>query len=200
METKTNKQSIVTIILSTIFFLIPLTSNANITKSFSTVKEMIEEFHDFSIEKGTFKILKENPLHVQLSPRFLGSPQYPDSADDPEIIETEVKEAIVYGIYQSFIHTPIQEITVTAIPQVFNINTKKTKYLKKYKKTISITRQEALILVQKYLKVSAFSDLKTDKQVGELLIHDQWSDDFFRVYHNHIGEPSLNLFFEELSK
>jgi hypothetical protein len=104
METKTHKQSFVAITLSTLFFLIPLTSNANITRSFPTVKEMIEEFHDFSIEKGTFKVLKENPLHIQLSPRFLGSPQYPDAADEPEIIETEVKEAIVYGIYQSFIH------------------------------------------------------------------------------------------------
>jgi hypothetical protein len=127
VETKTHKQSFVTIILSSIFFLIPITSVANITKSFSTAKEMIEEFHDFSIKKGTFKVLKENPLHIQLSPGLIGSPQYPDSADEPEIIETEVKETIVYGIYQSFIHTPIQEITVTAIPQVFNINTKKTK-------------------------------------------------------------------------
>lgn len=200
MVTKIHKQNFVTIILGTLFFLLPVISIASITRSFSTVKEMIEEFHDFSIKKGTFKVLKENPLHIQLSPSLIGSTQYPDSADEPEIIETEVKETIVYGIYQSFIHTPIQEITVTAVPQVFNINTKKTKYLKKYKKTISITRQEALILIQKHLKVSAFSDIKTDKQVGELLFHDQWTDDFFRVYHNHSGEPGLNLFFEELSK
>jgi hypothetical protein len=200
VETKTHKQSFVTIILSAVLFLIPLTSIANITRSFLTVKEMIEEFHDFSIKKGTFKVLKENPLHIQLSPRLLGSPQYPDSADEPEIIEAEVKEAIVYGVYQSFIHTPIQEITVTAIPQVFNINTKKTKYLKKYKKTLSISKQKALELVHKHLKVSSFSDLKTDKQVGELLVHDQWIDDFLSIYHDHSSGPGLNLFFEELSK
>lgn len=168
---------------------------------FATVKEVIENFHDYTIKEGTFKIIKAQPLHIQLSPTILGSPQFPDSADEPEQIEWEVKHTLVYGIYIAFIHTPIEEITVTSIPMVFNVKTHKHKYLSSYQKTLTINRLKALEKIQKFLPIISFAQLKTDEIVpesGGLVFHDQWTKEFNKVYYNDAGSPGLDIFFNEL--
>lgn len=160
---------------------------------FATVEEMIKEFHDYSTENGTFKILKANPLHIQLAPRVV-------PGDFPQVIEDQVKRALVYGIYRAFIHTQIQEITVTAVPQEIDIKTSKSQYLTGYQRTISKKRQEALALVQKYLRVNSLSELVTNTNAGGVTFADQWTKDFKRLYYNDQGFPGLNRFVGELSK
>ncbi|BAP58214.1 hypothetical protein THII_3917 [Thioploca ingrica] len=171
----------------------PILSVAGNVTTFSSVEAMIEEFNDYSASNGTFQVLASKPLHIQLSPQIV-------QGDLPEIIEEQVKRALVYGIYRVFIHTPINKITVTAIPQEIDFKTKKTRYAPKYKRTISKTRAEALALVKKHLGVSSFSDLVTETKVGNMAVPNQWSKDFNRLYYNDQGEPGLNRFVDDLAK
>ncbi len=167
---------------------------------FATVKEVIEDFNDYKAEDGSFKIIKNRPLHIQLSPTILGSSEYPNGADDSASIEWDVKHTLVYGIYTAFIHTPANEITVTSVPMVFNIKSRKHKYLKSHQKTLTITRQRALEMIQKYLPITSFDELKTDETIPNIegIFHDQWTEEFKRVYYNGSGSPGLDVFFKEL--
>jgi hypothetical protein len=168
---------------------------------FATIKEVIDNFNDYRIKEGTFKIIKNQPLHIQLSPTILGSQEYPDGSDDPAQIEEESKHTLVYGIYTAFIHTPVNQITVTSIPMVFNLDTRKHKYLPAYKKTLTISRDQALEKIQKFIPVTSFAQLKTDETVPGiegLIAHDQWTKQFGEIYYNHTENPGLDNFFNEL--
>jgi hypothetical protein len=168
---------------------------------FATVKEVIEDFNDYKSKEGAFKIIKNQPLHIQLSPTILGSHEYPDGSDDPAKIEEESKHTLVYGIYTAFIHTPVNQITVTSIPMVFNLDTRKHKYLPAYKKTLTISRDQALEKIQKFIPVTSFAQLKTDETVPGiegLINHDQWTKQFGEIYYNHTENPGLDNFFNEL--
>jgi hypothetical protein len=168
---------------------------------FATVKEVIEDFNDYKSKEGAFKIIKNQPLHIQLSPTILGSQEYPDGSDDPAQIEEESKHTLVYGIYTAFIHTPVNQITVTSIPMVFNLDTRKHKYLPAYKKTLTISRDQALEKIQKFIPVTTFAQLKTDETVPGiegLINHNQWTKQFKDIYYNHSENPGLDNFFNEL--
>lgn len=171
----------------------PFSSIAGNATTFPSVEAMIEDFNDYSASNGTFKILGKEPLHIQLSPQIV-------QGDFPEVIEEEVKRVLVYGIYRAFVHTPINRIMVTAVPQEINFKTRKTRYVPGYKRTISKTRAEALALVKKYLRINSFSDLVTETKVGNMALPDQWTKDFNRLYYNDQGLPGLNRFVGELAK
>lgn len=187
---KTNK--LVSLML-VIFLCFPVISSAGSISTFPDVKSMIDDFNDYSTSNGTFVVLTSKPLHIQLSPQVV-------KGDLPEVIKEQVNRALMYGIYRSFIHTQINDITVTAVPIEINFRNKKSILLSKYKKTISITRSEALSLVKKYINVASFSELVADTKIGTIVIHNQWTKDFNRIYYNDQGSPGLNRFISELSK
>jgi len=146
---------------------------------YSSVEAMINGFHDFSSENGTFKIISKVPLHIQLSPQ-----EVRDAL--PKVMEEDTNRAIMYGIYRTFIHTSINKITVTGVPQeIVNIKTHKMQYIPKYKRTVTITKPKALELVKGYLNIISLSDLVTD---------DKWTKDFMRLYYNDRGYPGLDRF------
>jgi len=176
-----------------IFLCFPAVSSAGSISTFPDVKSMIDAFNDYSTSNGTFVVLKSKPLHIQLSPQVV-------KGDLPEVIMEQVNRALMYGIYRSFIHTQIKDITVTAVPIEINFRNKNSTLLSKYKKTISISRNKALALVKKYINAASFSDLVTDAKIGTIVIHDQWTKDFKRIYYNDQGSPGLNRFVSELSK
>ncbi len=159
---------------------------------YSSVQKMIEEFSDFSTSNGTFKVIENNPLHIQLSPLEV-------KRESLENIKQDVNRALIYGIYNAFIHTSIDKITVTVIPQEIDLKTRKTKLLTVHKRTISKTRKEAFSLVKKYLSVKSFSNLVTPFKIEGLTFY-QWSKDFKRLYYNDQGRPGLNRFVAELAK
>ncbi|MFK5892159.1 MAG: hypothetical protein QM504_02945 [Pseudomonadota bacterium] len=171
----------------------PIISIAGNTKKFPSVEAMIEKFNDYSVSNGTFKIIKNKPLHIQLSPQVV-------KGDFPEIIELQVKRALIYGIYRSYVHTNINNITVTAIPKEINFNNKKSKYLAGHKRTIFTTRSKALSLVKKYINVTSFSKLVKEEKMSGMVYYDQWIKDFDRIYYNDQGQPGLNRFISELAK
>lgn len=109
-------------------------------RKYNTVKEMLDDAHDFTVEQGTLKFISENEenLHIQVSkPTISGEPE--------EVINQTVKRDIIYVAFQAFAQTSIKKITITSIP----IDNNKTKYYNKYKKTLTITKEKADEIMQK---------------------------------------------------
>ena len=160
---------------------------------FSSVTEMIEEFSDYSSSNGTYNLSSSELLHIQLSPMVV-------DGDLPEVIEESIKRTIIYGIYRSFIHTGIEQITVTAIPMEISFKGGKNRYLKGYERTITISRDKAISLIKKHLKISNLSSLVTEITISGMTINDQWSNEFKRIYYNDQGHPGITRFFGDLAK
>jgi len=66
---------------------------------------------------------------------------------------------------------------------------------------LTISRNQALEKIQKFIPVTDFSQLKTDETVPGiegLIAHDQWTKQFGEIYYNHPENPGLDNFFNEL--
>src|SRR5215218_5667584 len=122
---------------------VPALSYGASPSKFGSVQAMVKDFKDYSQENGTFKVLTREPLHIQLSPIVV-------PGDFPDVIDAQVKRAVLYGIYRSFVHTPVDRITVTAIPLERNPRTDSTQYLSAYKRTVTKTRSQALELIRRH--------------------------------------------------
>ena len=102
---------------------------------YNSVKEMLEDAHDFTIEQGTLKFINvdENNLHVQVSKPII-------ETESEKLIDEIVKRDIIYVAFQAFAQTAINKITITSIPiDPYD----RTKYYDNYKKIITITRDKA---------------------------------------------------------
>lgn len=170
----------------------PTKTNTAVTK-FDTVEQMITQFNDYSALNGTFKLINDNPLHIQLSPVM-----HPE--DSPSLVKYYAKRTFIYGIYRTFVHTPFKEVTVTVIPQEFDAKTQARRYLNKYKATMAITKIKALSLIQNYLQIDSLDKLITSAKVQGMTFNNQWIKEFGRFYYNDQGIPGLDLFFYELSR
>lgn len=156
-------------------------------QKFSSVSAMIEDFGDYSADDESFSVLKEKPLHIRLAKMTM-------QGDPESVVEAELKRAVMYGVYQSFIHTDIAEIKVTAQPMLTTFNPRSQRLLDKPVYEVSVTREQALDAVQEFLDVSNFSDLKTQGQFGL-----SWSDGFNSLYYED-QTPGLDVFYNELVK
>lgn len=154
----------------------PLYADAAPSK-FKSVREMMQEFHDYSAEKGTFKVLKSDPLHIRLSPQVV-------QGHSRKVIEALTKRALIYGIYRTFIHTDVSRVTVTAVPQEIDFKSDKARYLTKYSMTMTKTRDQALAVARKHLRVQMFSDLVLGDGAGEMAFPDTWTEDFSQIYYD----------------
>ena len=160
---------------------------------FASVGEMVEEFSDYSSSNGTYKNLSSKPLHIQLSPIVV-------PGDYSGVIEEIIKRTIIYGVYRSFIHTDINQITVTAIPMEISFKGGEPRYLKGYERSITINRDKAEKLIEKYLKVSELSQLVTTVNISGTSISDIWTKNFDRINYNDQGYPGITRFFGDLVK
>ncbi|MBB6370857.1 hypothetical protein [Chryseobacterium shigense] len=127
--------------------------NPSELKKYKSVKEMLEDAHDFTVEQGTLKFINndENNLHIQVSKPILEN-------DSDKMINDIVKRDIVYAAFQSFAQTPINKITITSIP--IDLNNKK-KYYNEYKKTVIVTKEKADRIMQKEFGSTDYSILFT---------------------------------------
>jgi|GEM_PF-2302291 len=121
---------------------------------YKSVMDMLEASHDF---KGhNLEQISDNPLHVRVSTDFIKG-----ESEKNEIEQT--KRDIVYVVFQVFAETDIDKITVTSIPilrENFNPNTPYDgKLLNSLKQTRTVTRTQALVVLEKYIKTKSFRDL-----------------------------------------
>ena len=160
---------------------------------YPTVKAMIESFNDFSEIEGTFHIVSEEPLHIELSPTI--SP-----GDPSDVIERRVMDTMIYGIYRTFIHTPVQRVTVTVLPQTLTIGRHPKLTPSLSSTTVTKTREEALILLRKFFPTKDFSDLVTTENISGVNVPDGASETFNRIRFPDQGTPGVDTFYRELSK
>lgn len=156
-------------------------------EKFDTVSEMIEAFSDYNADDGSFLTLSEDPLHIRLTKIIV-------DGHSEKVIRSELKRAVLYGVYQTFIHTDEPEIAVTAQPMLTTFNPHSQKLLDKPAYQVKVTREQALAAVQKFLNVQKLSELKTQSKYGSM-----WSDDFNKIYYED-QKPGLNAFYAELER
>ncbi|TDX83160.1 hypothetical protein [Epilithonimonas xixisoli] len=127
--------------------------SSELTK-YNSVKEMLEDANDFSIEQGTLKLINndENDLKIQISKTIV-------KGELEKSINDIVKRDIVYVAFQAFAQTPINKITITSIPIDYD---DKNKYYSNFKKTITVTREQANDIMENEFGTLDYSILFTD--------------------------------------
>lgn len=170
-----------------------LSAHAGTPSKFSSVPEMVASFRDYSSTSDTFEVLAESPLHIRLLPIVL--PGQPD-----EVVSQAVKSTLDYGILRSFIHTPIERITVTATPQERALKRGPKRLLESESRTITATRQQTLRALQKFFPGKTFSDLVMTEDIGGTPLPDQRTPIFNRMSFPDQGSPGIDAFLNEFSQ
>ena len=129
------------------------TTSSTIPSKYSTVFGLIDTSADFSIEKGTYKIISKDPIHIQISSKVV-------EGDSKKVIIGLTKKDFVYVVFDAFARTNINKIRITSIPlTTLNNSEVKEAYLVDYKVSATVTREKAKSIMQKYIKTSNFDDL-----------------------------------------
>lgn len=150
---------------------------------FDDVPAMIEDAGDYSVEKGTFKLISSSPLHIRMSPPVM-------QADLPKYVAQDVVRAALYGVYRTFIHTDAAAVIVTSVPAQITLNPYTVKLQKKPELQISVTREQALNAVGKLIGADDFADLVESEKAGDMQL-DSWRKDFDDLYHTVEGKKAL---------
>lgn len=149
-------------------------------------RQMMNDRNEYSEEAGTLIIKSESPLEVTLYTT--------DAIKQSDEIKTEdMRKAVLYGIYRTFIHTNEPEITVTAHPlDIKSFNPYEAEKNHTLKVSVSVTREQAFEAVQRLIPdTTSFDDLTTVKTVGGLTLEDEWTDAFGKLYWNAEGQIKL---------
>jgi hypothetical protein len=160
---------------------------------YSTVVEAIEVDGEYSVDAGNLVIVNEDPLHVMIQPAAV-------PGDFPEVLADITKREIVWTALQSFAHTSVTELTITAVPKEMNYQTTKTRLLTQYKCTVAVERDRFDGLIAKYLKLGTAADLIGDMKLGDEIVPNMLLDDSNRILYNDEGYPGLDRFYAELTR
>lgn len=160
-------------------------------RKFSSVSAMIDDLNDFASDNGTFKVLKEKPLHIQLLTQTV-------AGESKAIAAEEVRRAIVYGVIRSFMHTDIDQITVTAASAISDAASGKMKQVKGSEVSVLVRRQDTLELLRKMTGIKEFSDLEEMEKAGDLTFPGG-SAAYQAIRYNDHGKPGLDAFFKALA-
>ncbi len=121
---------------------------------YATVIEMLEASHDY--EGHNLEIISETPLHIRVSKDFV-------KGDSEQNMIEQTKRDIIYVAFQAFSQTNIDKITITSIPIIrenFNPNLPYNGKLQNdFKQTKTVTREQALLILEKYIKTKSLEDL-----------------------------------------
>ncbi|PHM36180.1 hypothetical protein Xmau_04324 [Xenorhabdus mauleonii] len=147
---------------------------------FPSIAEAIEDFGDYYPENNSFQLISEKPLKIRLSP-----PTYKEDA--PDVKENLVKRAIVYGIYRTFINSNNDNVTVVSY-LVDSNDGKKMTGSPEY--TATLTKAQALKIVNKYVPVNNLSELINDQC--------SFTEKFNELRYDDSGKKGFNKFFVEL--
>ena len=121
---------------------------------YETVTAMLKANSDY--EGRNFEVISEIPIHIRISSEFLNE-------DSEKTMIDQTKRDIIYVAFQTFTQSEVNEITITSIPIIresFNPNMAYDgKQLKKLSQTKTISRKQAQIILEKYVKTKSFNDL-----------------------------------------
>jgi hypothetical protein len=169
-------------------------SNANKEplKKYRDVSAMMKGTNEYSEENGTFKIISQTPLHIQLSKPAL-------EGDSDDEIKQEVKRNIVSVGFRTFAQTDIDELKITSIPMKVSMqNAKEFIYIQQYQQTLHLKREKAKAVLQKYYGHTDFTKL-FGEQVTGIYMAELPTKEFKKMLFNDQGEPTLDKVFTQLS-
>ena len=160
---------------------------ADLPEQFETVEELMDAHQDYDSSNNSLEILDADKPHYRLSKTVFKN-------DLNEVVYYENWRAAAYGIYNVFAHTPIESVTVSAIPyQIPGFQrADEGMLLNDREVTIQINREQALDAISSLIDVDALTDVKTQTEYGF-----QWSDDYIDVYYED-RSPGLDALISEL--
>jgi hypothetical protein len=160
---------------------------ADLPEQFETVEELMYAHQDYDPAYNSLEILDADEPHYRLSKIVFKN-------DLNEVVYYENWRAAAYGIYNVFAHTPIESVTVSAIPyQIPGFQrADEGMLLNDREVTIQINREQALDVISSLIDVDSLTDVKTQTEYGF-----QWSDDYIDVYYED-RSPGLNALISEL--
>lgn len=130
---------------------------------FATIDQMIEDGNDFSVETGTYKLISNIPLHIQVSAQV-------NDGDLQHITKQNTIKALVYVTYSVFARTNVDSLTVTSIP--IRINSadpgKRGNYIDNYRISHTINREKAREVMNKYIGTTNFDELLGAEDNGQV--------------------------------
>ncbi|MGL5991591.1 MAG: hypothetical protein ACRCZT_08025 [Plesiomonas sp.] len=136
------------------------------TVQYKHISKLIDEYNDYptynvdGVDYPSFKVLSENPLHIQISPRTMAGYG----------LKYDSEKAAVYAAYRTLYQTPAQSVTVTVLPLLINTKTRSMEYLPSDQFEFSITKTQAANLLLKYGNIHNIEQLMTSSGV--------WSEQF----------------------
>lgn len=155
-------------------------------EQFKSVAQLMDAYQDFKDYKSYpgFKVVSENPLHIQVSPAVF-------EKSSTEEIKTAIEKASVYSAYRTLYQTPATSIKVTVLPLSINMDTLEMKYLKSEKIVFTTTKTQAISLAKKYGNITNDEDVITDS--GD------WATKFQDCCYLEHGKPGIAVFFKQLT-
>jgi len=133
----------------------PGTNEANSKKHafYTSIAALIDGSSDYASENGTFKIISNNPLHIQISNIAMPS----QSLDE---LKKTAMHGIVYVAYDAFASTNINEIKITSVPIVYDgAKNKNLGFAESARYTATIKKERARQVMQQRIGTSNFDDL-----------------------------------------
>lgn len=149
---------------------------------FADVTSMIEDFGDYSVETGTFKLISDSPLEIQFAATVA-------AGDLPENVQRELRRAALYGVYRTFVHTDTGVVKVKAVPNLMTSATARS-IQESPSLEVTVTRDQALQAVQSLVPAGSFSDLVLPERAGKIQL-DNWTKSFEPLYFKDEGQQAL---------
>lgn len=161
--------------------------SAPINQPFS---ETIEAMADFSSENGSFDLISEQPLNFKLVSK-------PEIYRDRQKREEDVNRAFLYGVYRAFLHTDVDEVTVTAISSdLISVNPFTKKDSEEYKVSATVKRETALQAIQIVLpKIKSLNEIISRQEIAGAYVDGLWTDEFESIYYKHDKQNQIIQFF-----
>lgn len=155
-------------------------------QQFNDITSLMSEYNDYSPDIGTFKVLSEKPLKIQISPKVM-------QGDSDETVRLASYRASVYAAYRTLLQTPADKVSVTVLPLFFDLSKHEKRYLTKQQFSFSISKDKALKLAEK-----AGGTGTPEEIIGSDGY--EWSNNFSACCYNESGKPGLSVFAKELIK
>lgn len=152
----------------------------------SGFREMMNNRNDYTEEAGTLIIKSESPLEVVLYAQDMIN-------QDEKYKIQDMDRALLYGVYRTFVHTDEPQITVTSRHlDIKSLNPYEAEENRSLVVSVSVTKEQALEAIQKFIpSVETFDDLIEEKEVGGLLLEDEWTAEFEEFYWKRDGQEKL---------
>lgn len=170
----------------------PLPPQLEISR-YDSAFEAIATFGDYDTEDKMIEVIQENPLHIKI---YTLEPQ----GNFEDLVKEAIKRSLVEGVFRAFIHTDIDQITLTSVPR--ELVKKDGKFvvseqpLEAYEETLTLTRNHAEAVAKEFFQVENLDGLIMTREVSGMMFANDWIDSFS----NSLYEEKVEALFNALKQ